>query len=442
MAVVVPEYITVHLGRPEADARNVRVRFVDYIKNVASSEIYPTWPENAIRANILAEITFALNRVYTEYYRSRGYDFDITNSIAFDQSFNYGRDIFLDISKITDDIFNDYIIREGYVEPIFAAYCDGREVTCQGLSQWGSVERANEGMTPFEILQYYYGNDIGIVFNAPVEGVEESYPGVPLRLGSSGEEVRQLQYRLNRIAADYPSLPLIPEITAIYGVATEEAVRSFQRIFNLTPDGIVGKATWYKVLNIYNGVKSLSDLDSEGVTPTEAERQFERELDIGDTGQSVGILQYFLYQLAAFDPTLPEVRIDWIFGARTREAVEDFQERYGLPVTGVVDRETWNRIISVYDRNLQNLKDSGRSADFLFPGKFLTLGMEGDEVRALQRLINGAAKRYPEIPSVAEDGVFGAGTERAVREIRKLAGLGDKGVVGPLTWEAAYELSR
>ena len=163
---VIPEYITVHLGEPDESAQNVTVSFPDYIKNVASSEIYPTWPESALRANILAQISFALNRVYTEYYRSRGYDFDITNSTAFDQSFVYGRDIFENISQIVDEIFNDYLVREGNIEPLFAVYCNGTTVTCDGLSQWGSVELANQGLVPYDILRNYYGDDIQIISNA------------------------------------------------------------------------------------------------------------------------------------------------------------------------------------------------------------------------------------------------------------------------------------
>ncbi|MBQ5649615.1 MAG: spore cortex-lytic protein, partial [Clostridia bacterium] len=185
MAVTVPETITVHLGRPTANAQNVTVPFADYIKNVASSEIYPTWPENAIRANVLAQISYALNRVYTEYYRSRGYEFDITNSTAFDQSYVPNRDIFENVSRIVDDVFNDYIVRQGQVQPLFAQYCDGREVSCSGLSQWGTVTLANNGLSPYEILQSYYGNDINIIFDAPIGNAEESYPGIPLRLGSA-----------------------------------------------------------------------------------------------------------------------------------------------------------------------------------------------------------------------------------------------------------------
>ena len=200
---VIPEYITVHLGAPDSPAQNVTVPFPDYIKNVASSEIYPTWPESALRANILAQISFALNRIYTEYYPSRGYDFDITNSTAMDQSFVYGRDIFENISRIVDEIFNNYIRRGNNIEPLFAVYCNGTTVTCEGLSQWGSVELANLGYVPYDILRTYYGDDINIVYNAPVSEIEPSVPEILLRLGSVGNDVAFVQTRLNRISANW-----------------------------------------------------------------------------------------------------------------------------------------------------------------------------------------------------------------------------------------------
>ena len=207
----IPEYITVHLGSPQSNARNVTVPFREYIANVASSEIFPTWPEAALRANILAQISFALNRIYTEFYRSRGYDFDITNSIANDQSFVDGREIFDNINEITGDIFDNYLVRQGFVEPLFATYCDGVEVTCPGLSQWGSVTLAERGLTPYAILQNYYGDDISIVVDAPIRGITATAPRRNLNLGSTGNDVAFVQLRLNRISNNFPSIPKIPK---------------------------------------------------------------------------------------------------------------------------------------------------------------------------------------------------------------------------------------
>ena len=262
----IPETITVHLGLPDQPAENVTVSFPDYIKNVASSEIYPTWPEAAIRANIYAQISYALNRVYNEFYRSQGYDFDITNTTQFDQKFIKGRDIYENISQIVDDIFNDYVVRQGRIDPFFTAYCNGSTSFCAGLLQWGTVELAEQGLTPYQILQYYYGDNIGIVENAPISANIPSYPGVPLRVGSSGNDVKTIQLQLNRIANNYPAIPRIPNPNGVFGVSTRNAVQEFQRIFNLTPDGIAGKATWYQLKYIYNGVKRLNELTSEGLT--------------------------------------------------------------------------------------------------------------------------------------------------------------------------------
>ena len=216
--VQIPSQITVHLGAAaDQSAPNVTVSFPDYIKNVASSEIYPTWPENALRANIYAQISFALNRIYTEYYHSRGYDFDITNSTAADQSFVYGRNIFENISQIVDEIFNSYVVRQGSIEPLFTQYCNGTTVSCGGLSQWGSVALAQQGLTPYQILQRYFGDDINIVRNVPVSGLRPSAPTAPLALGSGGNDVTNVQIRLNRISKNYPAIPKAREITTDNG---------------------------------------------------------------------------------------------------------------------------------------------------------------------------------------------------------------------------------
>ena len=262
---IIPETITVHLGEPDQPAPNVTVPFLDYVVNVASSEIFPSWPEEAIRANMYAQISYALNRIYTEYYRSRGYDFDITNSTRYDQYYVNGRDVFENVQRIAGEIFNDYIRRQGSIEPLFAQYCNGTTVTCNGLSQWGSVSLAEAGYTPYRILTNYYGDNIDIIQNAPVGGTTPSAPAEPLRFNSAGGEVRQLQIRLNRISDNYPNIPKIPYPNGIFGFETEEAVKTFQRTFNLSDDGIVGNATWYAVQRIYAAVKRLNSLNSEGM---------------------------------------------------------------------------------------------------------------------------------------------------------------------------------
>ncbi|MBE6611758.1 MAG: spore cortex-lytic protein [Ruminococcaceae bacterium] len=433
----IPETITVHLGAPDAPAQNVTVSFPDYIKNVASSEIYPTWPENAIRANIYAQVSYALNRIYTEYYRSRGYDFDITNSTAIDQSYVQGRDIFENISEIVDELFNDYLTRPGSVEPLFAAYCDGVRVQCDGLSQWGTVELAEAGRTPYEILTNYYGDNLNINTDTPILPFTGSLPYRALRLGNFGDDVRAVQIRLNRISANYPSIPKILPVDGVFGLSTENAVREFQRIFDLTQDGIVGPATWYKILRIYNGVKRLSELSSEGLALSEVSAQFPTELSRGDSGIFVREFQYFLSVLGENLAAIPEIAIDGDFGAATERAVRAFQQAYGLPVTGIVDEETWAELYNVYRGIVLSTPDYYTGVPTApFPGFLLLIGTQGNEVRLLQEYLNALSEVYGELPPVTADGVFGMATRNAVLTFQRLAGLNPSGIVDALTWDA------
>lgn len=345
----IPEQITVHLGAPGAYAANVAVPFIDYVKNVASSEIYPTWDESALRANILAIVSFALNRIYTEFYRSRGYDYDITNSTAYDQAFVNGRNVFQNISDIVDDLFDDYIRRQGFVEPLAAKFCNGTTVTCEGLSQWGSQNLATQGYNSVQILRSYYGNDIEIVNNAPIQGIINSYPGTPLRVGSTGPNVVVVQTELNRISQNYPAIPKIPVVDGIYGSQTEAAVRRFQEIFGLAPDGIVGRATWYELVRLYVGVNSLAELRSQGQQFYGITWAFPGTLQQGSTGGAVQQLQYMLAVVSQFIPSIPPVQEDGIFGSATRDAVLAAQRYLELPQTGVVDEQTWVRINGLYN---------------------------------------------------------------------------------------------
>ncbi len=439
---VIPDYITVHLGTPNSNARNVRVPFTEYIKNVASSEIYPTWPENAIRANIYAQISFALNRIYSEYYRSRGYDFDITNSTAYDQAYVDGRDIFSNISRIVDELFNDYVTKGNQIQPYFTEYCDGRSVTCRGLSQWGTVTLANQGRTPYQILQNYYGNDINIVKNAPVKNITESYPGILLRIGTfGGEDTRTIQRQLNRIRRNYPSIPVIPDANGFYDAATRAAVTQFQRIFNLTPDGIVGKATWYKIKQIYNAVKKVSELYSEGITISEVERIFSEVLKRGNRGNDVRTIQYFLNFLAFFNDRLDELNVDGIFGPATENAVKTFQREYGLTPDGIVGRATWYAILDAYNATLNSLPDEYRSySSLLYPGFTITTGSSGNVVTQLQTFLRVIAQNNNAVPLITVDGIYGDRTKAAVTAVQRLSGIPQTGSVGPLTWNAIVNL--
>ena len=340
----VPNTITVHLGPPDQWAENITVSFPDYVKNVASSEIYPTWEPAAIRANILAIISFALNRVYTEFYPSRGYDFQITSSTAYDQKFIRGRNVFENISQTVDEIFNNYIRRRGYVEPLAAKFCNGTTTTCAGLSQWGSQDLAKQGYNSMEILRTYYGDDIELVVDAPIQDVTASYPGSPLRLGAVGDDVLRIQVMLNRISQNYPAIPKISPVTGAFGEPTEAAVREFQRIFNLTPDGVVGKATWYQMVYLYTGVLRLSELVSQGQTFYGFQFQYPGVLREGDTGNEVRILQYMLALLAEFEDALLPIAVDSEFGPRTAQAVRQYQSLTGLVPDGIVGEATWNSL--------------------------------------------------------------------------------------------------
>lgn len=438
---VIPDYITVHLGRPNSPARNVRVPFTDYIKNVASSEIYPTWPENALRANIYAQVSFALNRIFSEYYRSRGYDFDITNSTAYDQAYVDGRDIFSNISKIVDELFNDYVTKGNQIQPYFTEYCDGRTVSCRGLSQWGTVTLANQGRTPYQILQNYYGNDINIVRNAPVKNIPESYPGTLLRLGSVGEDVRTIQRQLNRIRRNYPAIPSIPEANGYFDAATRSAVRTFQNIFGLDVDGIVGKSTWYKIKQIYNAVKKVSELYSEGITMSEVDRIFSKVVRRGDRGTDVRSIQYYLAFLGFFNDNLPEIKVDGIFGSATENAVRTFQSQYGLTVDGIVGRNTWYRLQDAYYATLNSLPDEYRSySSLLYPGYTLTTGASGNVVTQVQTFLRVIAQNNNSVPLITVDGIYGERTKDAVEAVQRLSGLPVNGSVGPLTWNAIVNL--
>lgn len=431
----IPETITVHLGSPDSNAANVTVSFSDYVKNVASSEIYPTWPENALRANIYAIVSFALNRIYTEWYRSRGYDFDITSSTQFDQKFINGREVFQNISELVDELFNDYVRRQGYVEPLFTAFCNGTTVTCKGLSQWGTVDLAEQGKTPYEILQYYYGDDIEIVKNAHVRTTMPSYPGIPLKLGSDGNDVRSLQVYLNRISRNYPAIPKIPQIDGKFGAETEAAVKEFQEIFNLTPNGIVDESTWYKITYIYTSVKRIAELNSEGTRFDEIAKQYTDEVKIGMQGTEVSVIQYYLAVIGAYYEAISPVNITGYFGEETEASVKSFQRVFGLPQTGVVDRATWNDMYRAYEGIQESVPVDDSVSVALYPGIVLKEGMTSDYVRIIQDYLSFINQSYPNIPAVSSTGYFGPMTKQSVIEFQKQFGLNPNGIVGVTTWD-------
>ena len=435
--VIIPKNITVHLGKPAASARNVTVSFRRYIANVASSEVYPTWPESALRANIHCQISLALNRIYTEWYPSRGYSFNITNSTSYDQYYVHGRTVFDVMVRLTDDIFNTYLRKTGTVNPYYSEYCDGKSVTCPGLKQWGTVTLAKQGKTPLQILKYYYGSNIEIVRTNNIQAIPQSYPGSPLRQGDSGTAVFTLQRQLNRIAKDYPFFGKLT-VDGVFGPRMASTVKTFQRQFNLTADGVVGRQTWYKISYIYVSVKDLAELTSEGETSSGTLSDGSwggTALRTGSTGSAVEQVQFWLNTLAQYESAIPSLAVDGRYGASTASAVRAFQRRYGLTVDGVVGRETWNAIYNEF-RSIQS--DNGTPN--AYPGTALREGASGQNVRLVQFWLKIAHTVYSRLNDLTVDGKFGAATTAAVKRFQTYFGLTSDGVVGRTTWNKLYEV--
>ena len=392
--VVIPNPITVHLGRPSSAAANVQVSFPDYVKNVASSEIYPTWPAASLTANIYAIITFALNRVFTEWYRSQGYPFDITNSTSYDQYFVYGRTIYDSISRIVDQIFHQYVRREGHNVPYFTSFCNGTTATCRGLSQWGTVNLAQQGLDPLQILRYYYPDDVEIATADAVTDVLVSYPGTVLRPGSSGLDVQTIQTYLNRIRQNYPAIPAITDQEGTFGNSTLAAVKKFQSVFGLTPDGLVGPATWNKISYIYAAVSRLADLESEGTSLGIGTVPPSSVLRLGSRGQDVLTLQAILSLISEFYPSVPRLAQNGIFDTQTQQAVIAFQQLMRLNPDGIVGPATWSALYDTYLGILENTPsapDSGTIEYTVQPGDTLWLlsrrfGTTVDAIKALNNL--------------------------------------------------------
>lgn len=440
---IIPTDIVVHLGPPDEAARNITVPFIEYIKNVASGEIYPNWPLDSIKANVLAQISFALNRIYNEWYPSKGYDFDITSSPRYDQSFVENRQFFETISQVVDEFFNDYLVKDEQVQPFFAMYCDGRNVTCDGLSQWGSVALANQGKSPIEILKNYYGN-VRVIYDAPVEDNVRTYPGFDVELGTAGDFVRMINIQLNRIGQNYPAIPVILNDSPYFTVETERAVRKFQEIFNLKVTGIVDKATWYKIKYIYNAVKKISDLYSEGISVDEATLLFNRVLQQGDSGQYIRTLNYFLNVISYFDSSIPYRDLkDEVFGEDTKQVVMAFQSKYGLRATGIVDALTWSALRNAYRQTIRNVPSEYYTVlNEFYPGRFLSEGMSGDDIINLQRFLYIICQKTGEIPGVVVNGIFDNLTEQSVRSIQRKYNLEETGIVSPIVWYRIVELSK
>lgn len=440
---IVPNNITVHLGAPDEAARDITIPFTDYIENVASSELYPTWPGNALTANIYAIISFTMNRIYNEWYRSKGYNFDITSSPIYDQTYTENRSTYENINDIVSEIFNNYVVKGNQIQPYFTTYCDGRVTTCNGLSQWGSVSLANQGKNPLQILRNYYGSDIEIKYDAPVGDTTMGFPGYDIGLGYAGNPVLAIERDLRRISKNYPAIPEITDTLGIYNEELVNAVKKFQEIFGLPITGVVDKATWYRIKYIYTSVKKLSDLYSEGLTEEEATFLYTDRLSYGDTGIEVEYIHYFLDAIAFLDKDIPRLPTNSIYNNNTITMVKAFQEKYNLPVTGVFTYSDWTVLKNAYRNILKSFpKEYQDYVNELYPDYFLTRGMTGEDVKRFQKFLLAICRFDKSIPGVRVNGIFDELTEKSVKKIQQDYGFDINGIVGPLLWRKVVELSK
>lgn len=437
-----PLYITVHLGAPDEEALNVTVPFLDYIKNVASSELYPTWPEEALRANIYAISSIAMNRIFSEWYRGRGYDFDITNAPQYDQSYVHERGIFDSISEISNEIFDEYIVREGRIEPLFATFCDGRISQCNGMYQWGSVDLANQGYSALDILKYYYGDDILIAKSAGAAEITGTYPGEPLVLGDSGISVLRMQHSLSRISNNFPLIPEV-EITGYFDESTENAVKIFQEIFGLPVTGIVDIDTWYRIRFLYIAVTHIAQIISEGLSFEELQQLFANVLLEGGELPIIAYVEFFLDIVSQRYPSIKPVDVNMYYGPRTTAAVREFQRIMGLNQTGIVNQETMNYLYwTAYSILMSTPVEELRIPMLPYAGIDLIEGMgpEFFKIVILEIILNFLAARLPEMPAVEVGGIFGPDTRAAVVSFQNLYGLPVTGVVDEETWNKLFEV--
>ena len=441
LAAYIPDKITVHLGTPKSNAPNITVSFIDYLKNVASSETYPTWPETALRANILVFNSFALNRVFNDYYRKKGYDFDITSTKEFDLIYVPGRNIFFNIANLVNEIFDNYLRRRESAEPLLAEHCNGTTVTCDGLSQWGAVGLADKGYIPYDILRTYYGDDLDIVRNAPVKSELPSFYGKPLTEGESGDDVRTIQIQLNRVSQNYPVIPKINPVNGIFSEATQNSVDKFKEIFNLPPDKAVKKSDWYTLSGVYSEIKKLAVLHDFEKEFENSIKQFSYPLKEGDTGKDIRLIQYYLKLGAFFNPEVPEIEITGYYGPETTSAVKAFQFISTIPQDGVVDSLTWNSLYDLTEGILGVIPPADSeitTADY--PGYVLARGSAGDSVFQLQKYLSLISQAFNNVPMPAIDGFFGQSTEAAVSAFQEMRGININGAVNKETWDEITSL--
>lgn len=437
----IPAYIIVHLGGADDIAENVTVSFPDYIKSVASTTLPPDIPEEALCAIMYAQISRALYRITERKYRKMGYGFDITDDPNADLAFEYNGAVFSNVNEIADRIFNEYIAGDYGIWPINAEICyDG--VRCRGISVEGSIAMAENGRTCEEILEYYFGREFGIVRNAAVRGLQNSFLfNYPMYQGQAGPDVSGLQIALNRISANYEGIPYIETANGIYGEETALAVSEFQRIFDLPITGNIEKNTYYKLLYVLDTIYKLNYLVLQMGEYSDIPTELRAELKYGDVGNQVKLLQYYLLFISAFEPSIPPLQIVGVFGEKTYQAVVAFQEMFGFEPDGVVTEPLWRVLIDVYEGLYSTLPPSAFSETAIsYGGNILVLGSVGREVRYLQKYLDKVAENYPEFPEILLNGEFDEQTENAVKAFQRLFQIKETGVVTSTTWNLLSEV--
>ncbi len=433
----IPAYITVHIGEPDDIGENVYVSFPDYIKSVSSMLVDPNMPEEALYAVMYAQVTLALNRIINGVYRKRGYSFDITSDPTYDQAYEYNYPVYDNVNRIADSIFNEYVSRDADSYPIDADICyEG--LRCSGLSVEGSIEMAENGQGYEDILKYYFGRDIYIAKKSEVSGLKNDlallYPIYP---GESGNKVTSLNVALNRIGSNYSTIPKVDFSDDIYGSTTTQAVKEFQRIFDLEQTGIVEKTTYYKLLYVYTSISRLADLVKAGKELSDILPELRSELKYGSVGNTVKLLQYYLSLVSAYESRVPPLQIIGVFGENTYQSVTAFQKIFGLSPDGVVTEEVWEILRSVYTGLYSALPPTSFGGDaYDYFGSILILGSEGADVRYLQEYLKSIGNTYGFLSDVDVSGIFDEKTENAVKEFQKIIGIKDSGVVTSTTWNA------
>lgn len=437
----IPENITVHLGAPDDNAKNVTIPFSEYIMNVASGEINPTWPESALYANIYAIVTLALNRIMTGHYRSRGYGFDITSLPEYDQKYTRGREIYCNVRKIAGTIFNSCLIKNGDTIPPETRIERQGERIPGALSQSGSIELGKKGYTPLEILKHYFGDNISIIKDIPVENCPSPRMSFPIMFGSRGRDIREFQVILNRISDNYTSIPKIAKINGVFGTDTTDALKEFQRIFGMSEDGVLTRAVWCTLMHAYSAIKKLERVNCERKEIGRGAHDIGGRLVYGDIGRGVLVLQHIINYLSRYHNTLPSTDRDGVFGEDTLAAVIDLQKTLGLEPDGIVGENTWKALYAAYLGAVLNTPDEyANSTAIPFGGENLDAGSDSDYVAILQAYLDYISGTYPEVPPISVTGFFGNNTRESVLAAQSLLGLESTGVVDRETWNAISEL--